>query len=182
MIRGTFVHPRRRGAGRRRTTRTGARGTAGRRAGTGYRPAVIVRAGHLLLTVLAAAALVTGCGAPTPAPPGPAPAPGTAPDAAAPAVALPWPARSAAEAAGLQAAADGGAQPWLLDPAEVALSYVAAARDWAAADTSVGDPAAAGAVPVTVAGPAGEGRLLTLRQPARAGRGGIWVVTADDPA
>lgn len=122
-----------------------------------------------LLTALAATALLGGCAAPTPTAPGPAPADP-------PAVELPWPARSAAEAAGLQQAVDGGAQPWLLDPAELALSYATAAHGWTAAGTTVEGET------VQVTGPDGEARTLTVRQPVRTGPGGIWVVAADDPA
>jgi hypothetical protein len=43
-------------------------------------------------------------------------------------VGLPWPADGAADAAALQAAADAGSQPWLLDPSEVAIAYAAAAH------------------------------------------------------
>jgi hypothetical protein len=144
-----------------------------------------VRATRLLLTGLLTAALATGCAAPVP--PGAAPTP-TAPTPAAPggstpiapggspasAVGLPWPARSAAEAAGLQGAADSGAQPWLLDPEETALSYAAAAFGWTTAGTERTGPGA-----VLVTGPGGVRRALTLVQPARTGPGGIWSVTAD---
>jgi hypothetical protein len=127
---------------------------------------VILR--RTLLTALAAGALLGGCAAPVPATP-PAPA-------AAPAVDLPWPARSAAEAAGLQQAVDGGAQPWLLDPAELARSYVTAAYGWTDAAVAVDGDA------VQVTGPGGGARTLTVSQPDRPGPGGVWVVTADDPA
>ncbi|MHA6781516.1 hypothetical protein ACVGOW_11050 [Pseudonocardia saturnea] len=127
-----------------------------------------------LLTALAATALLGGCAAPTPTAPTPtAPAPAVADPA--PAVGLPWPARSAAEAAGLQQAVDGGAQPWLLDPAELALSYATAAHGWADAGITVDGET------VQVTGPDGEARTLTVAQPDRVGPGGIWVVTADDP-
>lgn len=124
-----------------------------------------------LLTALAATALLGGCAAPAPTSPA-APAPADSP----PAVGLPWPARSAAEAAGLQQAVDGGAQPWLLDPAELALSYAAAAHGWTDAGVTV-DGAS-----VLVTGPGGGTRKLTVAQPDRVGPGGIWVVTADDPS
>jgi len=51
---------------------------------------------------------------------------------------LPWPATTAAQVASLQIPVDGGAQPWLLEPTQVALAY-AAARGWtdaAAVDTT----------------------------------------------
>lgn len=124
-----------------------------------------------LLTALAATALLGGCAAPVPDAPAPA-----APDPA-PVVGLPWPARSAAEAAGLQQAVDSGAQPWLLDPAGLALSYAAAAYGWADAGTTVVDGET-----VQITGADGEARTLTVAQPDRVGPGGIWVVTADDPA
>lgn len=127
-------------------------------------PPVILR--RTLLTALAACALLGGCAVPAPPPP----------TAATPTVELPWPARSAAEAAGLQQAVDGGAQPWLLDPAELALSYVTAAYGWTDAGVAV-DGAG-----VQVSGPDGAARTLAVSQPDRTGPGGIWVVTADDPA
>nr|ASV47049.1 hypothetical protein [uncultured bacterium] len=140
-------------------------------------------AGLLTAAVLAVAVLAAGCATPvapgagaapgTTVPSTPAPGPGTgAPDA--PAVDLPWPARSAAEAAGLQGAADSGAQPWLLDPEETALAYAAAAHGWTAAGTERTAPDA-----VLVTGPGGARRTLTLVQPARTGPGGIWSVTTD---
>ena len=122
-----------------------------------------------LLTALAATALLGGCAAPAPTAPAPEPA-------TAPVVGLPWPARSAAEAAGLQQAVDGGAQPWLLDPAELALSYASAAHGWADAGITVDGET------VQVTGPDGEARTLTVAQPDRVGPGGIWVITNDDPA
>jgi hypothetical protein len=97
------------------------------------------------------------------------PAPGEGSDAG---VTLPWPASGAAKVAALQSAVDGGAQPWLLDPTEVALSY-AAARGWTDAKAT-----ADGASSVTVRSSAGT-HSLTLTQPGRTGNGGIWVVTAD---
>lgn len=129
-----------------------------------------------LLTALAATALLGGCAAPAPTAPAPEPAPAVVdPADTAPVAGLPWPARSAAEAAGLQQAADGGAQPWLLDPAELALSYATAAHGWADAGITVDGET------VQVTGPDGEARTLTVAQPDRVGPGGIWVVTADDP-
>lgn len=130
-----------------------------------------------LVTALAACALLGGCAAPDPdLPAAQPPTP-----AAEPAVQPPWPARSAAEAAGLQRAVDGGAQPWLLDPAELALSYVTAAYGWTDAGIAV-EPASGDRAGVQVTGPDGEARTLTVSRPDRTGPGGIWVVTADDPA
>ncbi|MEJ3657465.1 acyl transferase [Actinomycetes bacterium KLBMP 9759] len=93
---------------------------------------------------------------------------------------LPWPASGAAEAAALQSEVDRGSQPWLLDPTEVALSYVAAAHDWTTAEATV-TGSAGGRTTVEVR----EGtRLLTLTlsQPSKPGNGGIWVVTAERSA
>ncbi len=87
-------------------------------------------------------------------------------------VTLPWPAAGPADVTALQQAVDGGAQPWLLDPTEVALSY-AAARGWTGAQA-----AASGAGNVTVRSSAGTD-ALTLIQPGETGNGGIWVVTSD---
>ena len=132
---------------------------------------------RILVTSVAACALLAGCGSPTgPAPSTSPPAPPAPSGAPAAAVELPWPARSDAEAAGLQEAADGGAQPWLLDPAEVARSYAAAALGWTDATATASD----GSVEVT--GPGGARHVLTVEQPGRTGAGGIWVVTADTPA
>ncbi len=117
--------------------------------------------------VLLLAAALAGC---APVPQAPAlPAPATA--AAAP-VTLPWPAATAAQAASLQTAVDGGAQPWLLDPTQVALAY-AAARGWP--DAAAVNTTAAG---VTIRSSAGT-HVLTLAQPGKTGTAGIWVVTAD---
>ncbi len=129
-----------------------------------------------LLTAVLTTAAVAGCAAPAPPAAGSGGAvPGTtAPSGAAAAVALPWPARSAAEAAGLQEAADSGAQPWLLDPEETALSYAAAAFGWTTAGTERTAPGT-----VVVTGPGGSRRTLALVQPVRSGPGGIWSVTAD---
>jgi hypothetical protein len=138
-----------------------------------------VRATRLLpavLTTVLAAVLVGGCAAPAPPAAGTPAAPASA-AAPAPAVALPWPARSAAEAAGLQQAADSGAQPWLLDPEETALSYAAAAFGWTTAGAERTEPGT-----VLVTGPAGARRTLTVVQPVRSGRSGIWSVTADELA
>lgn len=127
-------------------------------------------------------ALLAGCGG-APAPPAPAPtAPTTttpAPPTAAPAptpavdVALPWPAGAPDAVAGLQERVDGGAQPWLLDPAEVALSFAAAAYGWPDAEAAPRDGGT-----VDVHGPDGAVATLTLEQPGRTGATGIWVVTA----
>jgi hypothetical protein len=144
------------------------------------------------------AALLAGCGgAPAPAvapstvpePPATsavpiptaAPATATAPPSArpsakpAPVKLLPWPTTDPAR---LQAAVDGGATPWLLDPTDLALSYVTATYDWTTADAA---PAAgtAAATKIDVRNTDGKRRVLTVTQPGRKGNGGIWVVTAD---
>lgn len=134
--------------------------------------------------ILAAAALA-GCATATPGPASPAtgtpPVTTSATPSAAPApvtggpaagVTLPWPAAGAGKVSALQSAVDGGAQPWLLDPTEVALSY-AAARGWTSAEAT-----ANGKSGVTVRSSAGT-HALTLTQPGRTGNGGIWVVTSD---
>jgi hypothetical protein len=118
-------------------------------------------------------AAAAGTPAPTAAPtaaPGPAAKP-----APAPVQLLPWPTTDPAR---LQAAVDGGASPWLLDPTDLALSYVTATYEWTAADAS---PAAgtAAATKVDVRNADGKRRALTVAQPGRKGNGGIWVVTAD---
>jgi hypothetical protein len=130
-----------------------------------------------------AALLLAGCGAVDAlgtAAPGPAPgsaAPAPAPDAAGPATtapALPWPADGPAEVAALQAAADGGAQPWLLDPSEVALAWATGARGWVDAEAYPGP----GGTSVDIRA-ADRRATLILDQPGRTGEGGIWVVTAE---
>ncbi len=110
-----------------------------------------------------------------PASPTPAPTVGgpTAPSPSTDApVSLPWPAATPAQVAGLQSAVDGGAQPWLLDPTQVALAY-AAARGWPDADATASGPTS-----VTVRTSVGV-HVLTLAQPGKTGSAGIWVVTAD---
>ena len=92
-----------------------------------------------------------------------------------PSAELPWPAAGAADAAALQAEADRGAQPWLLDPSEVAMSYVAAAHGWTDAEAHPGSDGTS----VEVRRPDGERLALTLAQPGRTGNGGIWVVTSE---
>jgi hypothetical protein len=126
----------------------------------------------------------TGAGTPplTPAPATAAPAtsavapptasPPTAAQGSTAGVTLPWPVSGAADVAALQQSVDGGAQPWLLDPTEVALSY-AAARGWTGAQA-----AGSGAGDVTVRSSAGT-HALTLAQPGRTGNSGIWVVISD---
>ncbi|WP_346281005.1 hypothetical protein [Pseudonocardia sp.] len=145
--------------------------------------------GRAAAAALLAGLLLSGCGSATPpAAPVATPAPGPTADATTgpttgppietskPAQ-LPWPAAGAADAAALQAAADSGTQPWLLDPAEVAMSYAAAAHGWTDAEAS---PEADG-TSVDVRNSDGRRLVLTLAQPGRTGTGGIWVVTAEQP-
>ena len=156
---------------------------------TPYRGGVHTRARVAGVLILAAA--LGGCAAPTPAPaPTQAPSPQSTPAPASPAhapatqaptqapvsaapVVLPWPAATPAQAARLQTAVDGGAQPWLLDPTQVALAY-AAARGWrdAVAEKSTAPTA------VTIRSSAGT-HVLALAQPGKPGAAGIWVVIAD---
>jgi hypothetical protein len=155
--------------------------------------------GGLLLTgLLLAGLLLAGCGdpppvgttAPAPAPPdassaaaAPATPPPAAPspdpsDATDPdeAVQLPWPAADQSAVEELQRSVDEGSEPWLLDPAEVAVSYANAAHGWSGA---VARPRPDGR---TVDVAEGDRRLtLSLTQPGRPGAGGIWVVTAESP-
>ncbi|MCW0216356.1 MAG: hypothetical protein OJJ54_23650 [Pseudonocardia sp.] len=100
-------------------------------------------------------------------------APGPGAGAAAPAPAMIWPVRDAAAARQLQADVDGGSQPWLLDPQEVALSYTSSVYGWTSPETT---PAGPGTVQVRD----GQGGRATVHlvQPVRAGSGGIWVVSA----
>ncbi len=90
-------------------------------------------------------------------------------------VALPWPVSGGAETAALQAEVDRGAQPWLLDPSEVAISYAAAALGWTDAEAYPGPDGTS----VDIRNAEGERRTLTLTQPGRTGDDGIWVVTAE---
>ena len=78
----------------------------------------------------------------------------------------------------MQAGVDAGRQPWLLDPAEVALSFAAGELDWAGAEAY---PRGDGRT-VEVRGPGGAEVVLTVEQPGRTGERGIWVVTAARPA
>ncbi|WP_214370954.1 hypothetical protein [Pseudonocardia sp. H11422] len=118
------------------------------------------------------------------APPSPAPTPG--PTTAAPragggagtgegrsGVTLLWPVTDPAEVAPLQTRVDGGAQPWLLDPAEVAVNFAGATYAWRAPEAG---PVSGGTVVVTDA--EGGRATVTLVQPGRTGATGIWVVSA----
>jgi hypothetical protein len=145
---------------------------------TGRRTSRPIVAGKIVTAALLAGFLLAGC-APsvtpgTTAPPEPRPLP---PSSTAPSDA-PAPARvTAADAAALQAEVDRGAQPWLLDPSEVAIAYAAAAHDWPDAEAYPGPDGTS----VDVRNADGETLTLTLAQPARTGSEGIWVVTAEHP-
>lgn len=151
---------------------------------TGRRASRPTVAGKIVTAGLLAGLLLAGC-APsttpgTTAPPEPDPLPPTTAPSDAPVsaqVELPWPAATAADAAALQAEVDRGAQPWLLDPSEVAIAYAAAAHDWPDAEAYPGPDGTS----VDVRNADGERRTLTLAQPARTGSDGIWVVTAEHP-
>ncbi|WP_147253668.1 acyl transferase [Pseudonocardia hierapolitana] len=141
-----------------------------------------VAAGRIVTAGVLAAFVLAGC-APAPAPgpdvarpvpPAPtAPAPEQA--SAAAEVTLPWPAATPEAAAELQAQVDRGAQPWLLDPSEVAIAYAAAAHDWPDAEAYPGPDGTS----VDVRNADGERLTLSLAQPGRTGSDGIWVVTAE---
>lgn len=89
-------------------------------------------------------------------------------------VRLPWPAADATAAAELQRSVDAGSEPWLLDPAEVAVSYATAAYGWTQAEAQ---PRPDGHTVDVAEG--GRKLTLSLTQPGRAGAGGIWVVTGE---
>lgn len=114
-----------------------------------------------------------GAGAPAPAPHAPAPhaAPKQGSGAGTPRPV--WPAADAASARNLQNQVDGGRQPWLLDPTEVAVSYAGAVLGYRNPGVFPLEP---GKVDVQ------DGRspakaTITLGQTVRRGDGGIWLVT-----
>ena len=84
-----------------------------------------------------------------------------------------WPVTEAAAAKQLQVDVDGGSQPWLLDPQEVALSYTSSVYGWTSPETTPG-----GGGTVQVQDAQGGRATVHLVQPVRAGAGGIWVVRA----
>lgn len=152
---------------------------------TGRRATRPTVAGRIVTAGVLGAFLLAGCN-PTAAPdpdvarplPSTATATVTAPERA-PAVAgvtLPWPAATQEAANDLQAQVDRGAQPWLLDPSEVAIAYAAAAHDWPDAEAYPGPDGTS----VDVRNADGERLTLSLAQPARTGSDGIWVVTAEE--
>jgi hypothetical protein len=147
---------------------------------TGRRTSHPIVAGKVVTTGVLAALVLAGCTpAPAPAPEvtGP-PAPTVTAPEQAPAAAevkLPWPAATPEATAELQAQVDRGAQPWLLDPSEVAIAYAAAAHDWPDAEAYPGPDGTS----VDVRNADGERLTLSLAQPGRTGSDGIWVVTAE---
>jgi hypothetical protein len=85
-----------------------------------------------------------------------------------------WPFTTAEQAANTQAGVDQGHQPWLLDPAAVAVSYAQAELGWqdAGVDQVMPQPAV-----YRVTDPAsGTQADLTMAQVVREGSGGIWAV------
>jgi hypothetical protein len=134
----------------------------------------VTRRAAYLVTALLALALA-GCGSPAPVespPPTTVPPATTIPEAAPTGTALLWPVTDLDAAQTLQTQVDGGAQPWTLDPEEVALNYASTTWGWTNPDAEVTTPGA-----VTLTGPRGTADL-TLVQPVRAGTTGIWVVSA----
>ena len=87
-----------------------------------------------------------------------------------------WPVRTRAQAIDLQQSVDAGHQPWLLDPEQVAAA-------WARSELHVSQPNVSriSATRYAVRVAANSQTILTLAQPVRAGRSGIWVVTAASP-
>ncbi len=100
----------------------------------------------------------------------------SSPAEAGPITLLPWP---TADPKRLQAGVDGGAQPWLLNPSDLADSYVSATYGWTAADSTPRPGGTSARTTVDVRNTDGARRTLTVAQPGRKGQGGIWLVTAD---
>lgn len=129
--------------------------------------------------VVLLAAVLAGCGR------APVPADSTVPPPSTPpatqlvsgSVTLLWPVTDAAAVAPLQARVDQGAQPWLLDPVETAVSFADAAYGWRAPRPGRVDGGPAGST-VTVTDGDGGRLTVTLVQPGRTGPTGIWTVTA----
>ncbi|GAA2879176.1 hypothetical protein GCM10010472_41270 [Pseudonocardia halophobica] len=142
-----------------------------------------------LLTAAALAALLAGCGGTSPPAPqaagssaalsaAPSAAPSVTPQTTAPQAApngttLLWPVTDLAAAQELQTRVDGGAQPWTLDPEEVAVSYATTTYGW-----TNPEPTSTGPGSVDLTDPSGGTAHVTLVQPVRAGSTGIWVVSA----
>ncbi|WP_210716629.1 hypothetical protein [Amycolatopsis acididurans] len=153
---------------------------------------------RIAVTAIALAALIGACGGNTQAPPATttttSPAPGSATTTQAttpprttttvkttPTTAQQGPAAgttfagegmSAHDADALQDSVDQGHQPWRIDAASVAATFVLTRFGWNNPDVALADPHTA-----EVTNPA-DGRVvsLQLRQPAHEGAGGIWVV------
>ena len=77
---------------------------------------------------------------------------------------------------------DDGSQPWLLDPSDLADSYVSATYGWTAADSTARPGGTSAKTLVDVRNSDGARRTLTVAQPGKKGSGGIWLVTADTKA
>lgn len=81
---------------------------------------------------------------------------------------------SPAEVAALQSAVDAGHQPWRVDPGQVARAFVETRFGWTGSSVAMADPHT-----VEITDPAaGTTLVLQLRQPARLGAGGIWIVVS----
>ncbi|GAA1382063.1 hypothetical protein GCM10009613_09120 [Pseudonocardia kongjuensis] len=85
-----------------------------------------------------------------------------------------WPAGDAGTAQRMQQHADRGGDPWLLDPQEVAISYVGAELEYRSPELTELAP---GNYDVAD-GRSAARATVTLEQTVRRGPGGIWVVTA----
>lgn len=81
---------------------------------------------------------------------------------------------STASAEELQAATDAGRQPWRLDPASVAASFVASRFGWSSASVAMADPHTAEVTDRRTRSVV----VLQLRQPVRSGSAGVWVVVS----
>jgi hypothetical protein len=97
----------------------------------------------------------------------------TVPQAAPTGTTLLWPVTDLPAAQQLQTRVDQGAQPWTLDPEEVAINYTTTTYGWTAPEPTSTAP---GSVDLT--DPSGGTAHVTLVQPVRAGSTGIWVVSA----
>lgn len=106
----------------------------------------------------------------TPRTPTPPPAPSPTPGAA-----IAGEAFSAAQLDELQQAVDEGHQPWRLDVAAVAEAFTRDRLGWTDVQVGLADPHTAEVTSGT------DGRMVTLqlRQPAREGADGIWIVISD---